>query len=70
MDLRNIRSKFSFRAKETSDAGVSERRDPPARDNGVTSAGNLRSTVERQFMRMNEAHDRHRTQVLASYHRT
>ena len=29
--------------------------------------GDLRSTVERQFMRMNEAHDRHRTAVLASY---
>jgi hypothetical protein len=29
--------------------------------------GDLRLIVERQFMRMNEAHDRHRTAVLASY---
>lgn len=29
--------------------------------------GDLRLTVERQFIRMNEAHDRHRTAVLASY---
>lgn len=29
--------------------------------------GDLRLIVERQFMRMNEAHDRHRTEVLASY---
>ena len=29
--------------------------------------GDLRLTVESQFMRMNEAHDRHRAKVLGSY---
>ena len=29
--------------------------------------GDLRLIVERQFIRMNDAHDRHRTEVLASY---
>ena len=29
--------------------------------------GDLRLIVERQFMRMNEAHERRRTEVLASY---
>ena len=67
MDRRNTQSKLSFREGDASDAGVGEGRGSSVPDNNVNSAGSLRSVVERQFMRMNEAHDRHRTQILASY---
>ncbi len=40
---------------------------PNARVGAEAKSEDLLSIVQRQFMRMNEAHDRHRTKVLASY---
>ena len=42
-------------------------RDSAVRDYATRTATNLRSTVERRFMRMSEAHDRIRTELLASH---
>ena len=41
--------------------------DSAVRDYATRTATNLRSTVERRFMRMSEAHDRIRTELLASH---
>ena len=43
------------------------RKDLAVRDYATRTATNLRSTVERRFMRMSEAHDRIRTELLTSY---
>ena len=43
------------------------RKDSAIRDYATRTATNLRSTVERRFMRMSEAHDRIRTELLTSY---
>jgi hypothetical protein len=39
----------------------------PVRDYATRTAASLRSIVERRYMRMNEAHDRIRTELLASH---
>jgi hypothetical protein len=43
------------------------RKDSALRDYASRTATNLRSIVERRFMRMSEAHDRIRTQLLTSH---
>ncbi len=56
-----LRDHVDVRASATS----VERRESSAARYGLTD-GDLRSVVERGFMRMNEAHDRIRREVLAS----
>jgi hypothetical protein len=46
---------------------ASGRRDAAVGGYGARSSRNLRSILERGFMRMNEAHDRIRTKVLATH---
>ena len=43
------------------------RKDSAVRDYANRTATNLRSIVERRFMRMSEAHDRIRTELLTSH---
>lgn len=43
------------------------RKDSPVRGYAARTAANLRSIVERRFMRMSETHDRIRTELLASH---
>ena len=43
------------------------RKDSAMRDYATRTATNLRSIVERRFMRMSEAHDRIRNELLASH---
>ncbi|MGI9068095.1 MAG: hypothetical protein ACR2HX_17040 [Pyrinomonadaceae bacterium] len=43
------------------------RKDSAVRQYATRTAANLRSIVERQFMRMSEAHDRIRTELLARH---
>ena len=42
-------------------------KDSAVRDYASRTAANLRSIVERRFSRMNEAHDRIRTKLLAAH---
>ncbi len=44
-----------------------DRKDSAVRDYATRTATNLRSIVERRFMRMSEAHDRIRRELLASH---
>ena len=43
------------------------RNDSAIKDYATRTASNLRSIVERRFMRMSEAHDRIRTELLTSH---
>ncbi len=43
------------------------RKDSAVRKYATRTAANLRAIVERRFMRMSEAHDRIRTELLASH---
>lgn len=47
--------------------GSPGRKDSPVREYAARTAWNLRSIVERQFMRMSETHDRIRTERLARH---
>jgi len=71
MDLRNFLRRHTFSPAFDS-AGSTDKNhmeeDPPSA--GLPRSGNnrdLRLIVENQFMRMNEAHDRLRAEVLGSY---
>jgi hypothetical protein len=70
MNLRNFPRRNISPAVDSAHSTVKNQmeEDPPSA--GLPRSGNnrdLRLIVENQFMRMNEAHDRHRAEVLGSY---
>ncbi len=71
MDLRNFPRRDSFSpAFDSANSTVKNQMEEDSPSAGLPrSAKNrdLRLIVENQFMRMNEAHDRHRAEVLGSY---
>ena len=71
MDLRNFPQPDIFSpAFESAGSTVNDQMDEDPPGAGLPRSANnrdLRLTVENQFMRMNEAHDRHRAEVLGSY---
>ena len=71
MDIRNFAKSILFSTPFNSDRSTaSYQMNGDASNAGLQTSTNnrdLRSTVEREFIRMNEAHDRHRTEVLNAY---
>lgn len=70
MDLRNFSRRNISPAFDFAGSTVKNQMDEDLPRAGLPRSANdrdLRLTVENQFMRMNEAHNRHRAEVLGSY---